>query len=450
MSWIPPQPFPNIISLITYAFFIWFAIFILNVRPRRRSSVLASAAMLIVAIYIFQMIVQQSTSDKAAYFVWEKILWWASTFSPVVWLHTTLALLSEETLSNGASAYPAHDESVSLSSWNFHAMRDLFADIPVLVKWLLVLSYGVALFFGIAGTQGEWLFRFNQATYAAWPWSKWNVFYTPSGSYYYLFTIYVAINTLLSVVTLLLARERSRSAEGKKKYSYLLLGTFVFTAAAALLTLLNEETWALPEAVSHLLLAIGILIIGYAIAHYNALLEGRNIRERFLSDLLTLFPLLFVFLAAFVWLQPNPSMLALTVLVTFLITGYAFYERIHGAWQRKFMDPRLGKTKSATEHAAAELSDLQASKLKEWAMAANTLTKTERIVFDLYGRSLGASSIDELAAKAYRSASVLETHLGNIRKKFGCVKSAELAVIWLVLNLQPVVEEEMDDPALIR
>lgn len=383
MNWVYSQPFPDIVSLISYSIFVSFAAFIVLTNPRQRTSILASFGMITVAIYILSMIFTNSAATPEAYIFWLKAFWIFSGLPSVAWLHLTL-LLRVEGKSSDWSQIPKYDGSVNRARWTLSSVRYFFMGIPIVERAGVLLSYLAALILGILGTQGEWLFRFSQIRPTDLPLSKWTPFTTPVGELYGAFSVLVGGTMLWSSINLGIAWLKARDRTARQKYNLLLSGSLMFTVAAIIIVLLNWLGLELPEAVGHIFLAIGMSLVGYSIARYNAFLEGRVVDSALLANSATYFPFLAILILIFLRVQPEPSMPALTLLVSFYTLSYIFKERIVGLWESRLMPPLVNKVRTVLQETEETVVTIDPNTITNLRERVDKLTDIERLVFDKF------------------------------------------------------------------
>lgn len=401
--------------------------------------------MMVVAIYVLSMILSSVTTDKTNYIFWLRWLWWASVFPSILWLHTTFLLFAEEHLNNEIDSITATDEpSSSFFGWLKHEYFKLFGIIPLLPRLGIFLFYLSAFIFSFWGTFSNFILNYDLIRFAAKPWSRWAYFFTPKGDGYGYFTFYVITGMIFAGIILALALGYAVANSSKiSKYILLIIGTLLFGLAAFILTFINLEVWKLPEAAGHLVLAVGIFIAGFAIIRDNSSFEGRQFMAGFWSLLLTLFPLLVLFIVVFIESQPHPSTVSLTLQVTIIVVSALFYGQIRRFWEWVFLDPRLNQIKEEGEQQAARARETHPDRLDQWIAAYNSLSDDELKVLETYAKSSGNYTYYHIQTALSMTRDQVDFKFRKLRSKFGVSSSPPLVTIWKDLS---ALQTENENP----
>lgn len=429
-EYIPGRPYIQIVSVFTYAFFLWISIFLLRSNPRKQSSIMAGSAMLIIGIYVFFSTLLGLHVSKSQFVLFHKFYLAFGNLCAILWLHLTLILQLNKDVTIAKIKFPNY-------------IYTLFKEIPTKPRSFLLIFYVIDII-GVLGSFTDGIISNYGATReASWPLLKWIDYYVPGSDFYLVFGFFWILTIFWSAINIFIAYLKTTpSGTDRKKMKMLLWGNILFLLTTIILSL-TQTVIPIPDVVGHLILAIAILIVGYAIAKYNALVEGRIIKEKLLANFSTVSTFL-AFLIFIVYISLNePPIPLLLGLTTFVIISQAFYDNTRGWWEKRFLDPRISSVKISTERLAAKMSEINVADVETWIKKAKTLSEAERRIFDAIGKGLGKHGYDDISSELFVSKNTVDAHLKNIRKKLGCCKSAELPLVWLVVNFLPEQENRL-------
>lgn len=431
MNWMPGQPFSNIISIVVYCFFLWFGIFVLLKGSKKKSSKIFSFTSLSFALYIFSVVIFSATHSKFIYMIWFKIFIIAAVVTSILWLHTTLILLSEIKTKKDTIC-SIKGKKLFLNKIKI-MVSGMFNELNLPTRFGLISLYLAGIILALVGI---WIFNINHIRPAIYPTSKWTAFYGVTGSYIKVLTVFRLVCFSWSVLNLIIAKERNNAVNPNESnmFNWLITGSLAFTAAALLLALRNLFQLSIPRFTVHIMFLFGILIIGYIISEHNAADEGKKISGRFQSDSITFFPMLAIFVLFHIMIDPKLSTIALILDVTLIEIFFIFKSRIRRFVDYKLMDPKLSQTKKNIEILTDKLPEINIDQLNEWIELEKELTTAERMVFEAVGAGFGKLSYEEIAQKNYISTYTVDSHLQKVRTKLRCNKTSELPLIWLAIN----------------
>jgi hypothetical protein len=159
-----------------------------------------------------------------------------------------------------------------------------------------------------------------------------------TGPLYPLFAAFVIVVPLLVLGNLCLGFRDARSAPGRLRFKVLIWAS-LFALFGALYGGLT--TWLAPEmpsVVSDLCLGVSVLLLGYGVARWNALIEGHSVRLDFLYTSIAFGCVVGVYLVA-AWISyllfGVPLVSFLLIIVLAIIT-HALYD-----WARSYLDRRI-------------------------------------------------------------------------------------------------------------
>lgn len=430
-GYIPSKPYVFIISIISFWVFLWFSLFISLQRPRNQLTILASFFTLTLSIFIAGSILQANSNTLGAYILFNKLYLGSACFPAILWLHLTLVLLKQQT--KNAGSLIIFEKPFSIAKLN-KIIRSFFDDLSIFSLLGLLLFHGIAILSAYSVFATNLLFDYNNIKLAEWPFSKWSKFNFSDGQYYLIFSIYIVLCMIWATSNGVKAFYNSKIGSiEKKSLTWLMVGTAFFLIGAAILVM-TLVFLPFPDEIGLIPLSTGVLIVGYSIASFNALVEGRVIKEKFLSKFWTVFSVLGIFIALYLIMLPQASIIALLVITTFLLIVLTFYENIIDLWEKLFVDKRITQVKKQTKQMVSQLIEINPDEIGSWVEKVKKLSKAELVIMDSIGKGFGRRTSEDVSQELFLSVKTVNTHLKNIRKKLDCRKSSELPLIWLVVN----------------
>lgn len=178
-----------------------------------------------------------------------------------------------------------------------------------------------------------------------------------AGPLFILFFAFLAIVLTVSLANLIYLQRRAADAVLRKQATALVLATAlagaggVYTSAGIQLRL----DW--PTLPGDILLAAGVLLLGYAVARYSALLEGWRIQRDFIYTLISLGTLtaFYVFAVYLFYAGGQISFLTLILTIVGTIAFNSLYDGIRVALDRLFYHHRYQQLRSNLRMLAREV-----------------------------------------------------------------------------------------------
>jgi len=212
----------------------------------------------------------------------------------------------------------------------FHLSLSLLSDQPTKKQHLLViLLYLLALNFLAMGAYTSWVFIGTTTKPPIY-----NSAHRP-GPLYPLFGLYLVAVPTLSLYNLRLGCRRAKSPPIQRQFATLLWATSlaIFSGIVTFLsTWLGLDT---PTLISNLSLGVGVALLGYGMARYNALIEGRVIGLDFVYTFLAIALVMGAYLLAALIsdLVFGVPFVAFILIMMLAIASHSLYD-----WARTYLD----------------------------------------------------------------------------------------------------------------
>ena len=263
---------------------VWaLALYLITRAPPRRVPILATAAMLLLAVYQLGQALGAFAPDLRDWVIWLERTWWAPAVAPASWLLLTVALADAE-----GSPHVA-----ALARRAFWPAAVVFG--------------GAALVFAVTGTATTLLqdwdraYEVEQTVLRLGPGTT---RHAPAGPLFVPFQVYVLVCLLASFG--IIARLWHTSPPGtplRARFGWLLVSAALFMAGAGWIVIVSGvfAVTGLPE---HVLVITGVLILGYNLARYGALLAGEQVTADFLGYSLAMLAIVGLYGAIILVLAP--------------------------------------------------------------------------------------------------------------------------------------------------
>lgn len=288
--------FTNAINLVALAISLWLGLYVVTRSHNSGTARLAAAALWVLAAYFFQgaLSIKYQEFDSAR-------LRLLILFLIPIWIHLTYLLLP-----------------VGLR-------RDW-------MRWVIIpLGYAIAAFFLVLGALTDLVFGLQIA----------EPLYTnarPPGAAYVVTIPFYIVGLALMSFNLWRARQTSPNSSQKASLDMFIAATAIVAAAGGYIIGGTYLELALPFWVADLGLAGGIFLFGYAVARYNATLDGRPIERDFSYTLLVVGSLT-LFYCVIVWwlyLRGEVSFLTLALTVIGTVVANSLFDRLRLSFDRFF------------------------------------------------------------------------------------------------------------------
>lgn len=211
----------------------------------RRIPLLAMGATVTLVVYLLGQALGSLGADLDAWLSWGRRTWWGAALAPSLWLLLTLALAADE----------APDE-----------MRGRATGVA-LVLGPLAVGAG-AVFAALGGATSDLVVRWDEATSPQGP------PHVPPGPLFGAYQLYVVASLLGAAVVLAslwIASERGSPV--RPRLGWLLLAAMLFLLSGAYITGASG-LFGFTAVPGQLLLVLGLLVMGWSLLRYGALLAG--------------------------------------------------------------------------------------------------------------------------------------------------------------------------------
>jgi hypothetical protein len=263
------------------AVLVWaLALYVASRSPTRRVSLLSAAAMLCLAIYLMGEALGALATDLPTWAAWLRRTWWAPSLALPIWLTLSLALTIEE-------GPPA---------WS-NAARKSF--VPVAVA-----SISIGAIFGALGVFSTQVQNWN-APFTLGDDPALGVRHIPASQLLPLFQLFALICLVWPAFNLgMLWRVSPPGSPLRSRFAWLTASACLFLAGGAWVVIASGifRFVGLP---GQLLLVVGMLILGWNMARYGALVAGEQVLSDFLAYAATMAAIVLVYGGVLLTLAPD-------------------------------------------------------------------------------------------------------------------------------------------------
>jgi hypothetical protein len=284
----------SVINFVCLTVSLWLSFYIITRSPRSRVSWLASATLWSLCGYFLNNLTYTRGAAEGILPWW----WaWGVVIAAPLWFHLSLSLLPGK---------PAKKQHL-----------------------LVILLYLLALNFVAMEAYTPWVFVGTTTKPPIY-----NSAQSP-GPLYPLLGLYLVTVPALSLYNLRLGWRQAKSLPIQRQFATLLWATSLAILSAIATTL---STWLgldTPTLIGNLSLGVGVALLGYGIARYNALIEGRVIGLDFIYTLLAIGLVVGAYLlAAFISnLVFDVPFIAFIFIIMLAIVSHSLYD-----WARTYLD----------------------------------------------------------------------------------------------------------------
>jgi hypothetical protein len=267
--------------LASGAVLVWaLALYVASRSPTRRVSLLSAAAMLCLAIYLMGEAIGALATDLSAWAAWLRRTWWAPCLALPIWLTLSLALTIEE----GPSTWAA-------------SARKLF--LPVAVA-----SIGAGAVFAALGVFTTQVQNWN-APFTLGDDPALGVRHVPAAQLLPLFQAFALICLVWPAMNLgALWRASPRGSPLRSRFAWLTASGCIFLLGGAWIVIASG-IFRLVGLPGQLLLVAGMLILGWNMARYGALVAGEQVLSDFLAYAATMAAIVLVYGGVLLTLAPE-------------------------------------------------------------------------------------------------------------------------------------------------
>jgi hypothetical protein len=262
---------------------VWaLALYVASRAPTRRAPVLAALAMLCLAAYLTGEALGALAPNPATWSAWLRRTWWAPSLALPAWLVLTLALAADE----GAEPFAARVRRIylpfTLTAFAIGAIFALLGTFTTLVQdWDSAFSTGLPQTSTIGLRQ------------------------IPRGPLLPAFQLFAVVCLIWSAINLVvLWRSSPPGSPLRARFAWLSATAFIFLIGGSWIVI-GSGVYLLVGLPGQLLLVVGMLILGWNMARYGALLAGEQVLSDFLGFAATLLAIVGVYGAILLTLAPD-------------------------------------------------------------------------------------------------------------------------------------------------
>ena len=244
------------VQVIGFGAFLWLAFFILSRADRQRPQTLVGFAALFSTALLFLSLGLINHVRGPAEFWLTRGFWCTDVLPMAFWLHLTSLIVHP-------NARP-------------------------LVSKPVILSYAAAIFISVAGSFTSLYTDFDHPLVELGITPEDNGYFFEPGPIYQTFTLFLALAGFGAIYNIGRAIYQRRKSSGPQSQALLnqlyalFTGGLLFLLGAVFLAVRQQlESYDLPEWVGQLGLVFGLVIMGYSVARYDTLVEGKNVTRDF-------------------------------------------------------------------------------------------------------------------------------------------------------------------------
>lgn len=163
------------------------------------------------------------------------------------------------------------------------------------------------------------------------------------GAAYPFFVIFLLIGVPLTILNLWVGRRNAQSPSLARSFDALLLATVLVGLSGLYIGLATVLGIIVPTFPNDLSFGAGVVLLGYAVARYDALIEGRPIERDFLYTFLVVGALtaFYVVVTYILYLNGFVSFLTLALTILGIIAANSFYDAARSTLDRVFYHGRF-------------------------------------------------------------------------------------------------------------
>jgi hypothetical protein len=304
------------------AVLVWaLALYVASRAPNRRAPVLAALAMLCLAAYLAGEALGALAPELSDWANWLRRTWWAPSLAAPIWLVLTLALAADE----GAEPLASR-------------MRRLL--VPVALA-AVVLGAAFGLVGALTSLVQDWHAPYVIDTASE---SGLGVRHVPSGPLLRAYQVFVLVCLVWALANLvLLWRSSPPGSPLRARFAWLSASAAIFLIGGGWLVI-GSGVYALVGLPGHMLLVLGMLILGWNMARYGALLAGEQVLSDSIAYAATMLAIVGVYGAILLTLAPDYAWLerGLPLLLVVMTTHVLVDTRGH-LLDRMLYAPLLGR-----------------------------------------------------------------------------------------------------------
>ena len=248
-----------------------------------RIPVLSVLAMVALCVYLLGQAIADVAPSLVIWARWLAATWPGAALAPALWASLALAMLIQE----GPSA-----TRVRLTTWFWPTTGALLA---------------IGAMLALLGTTTDLVEDWSDPVLLAGPMagSTGGLPHVPDGVLFPIFRVYGSFCLLLALASFWIARRASEPGTPLRSRFNGLLGTALLFLLGVFELIWVSTTWGTTGLPGHLLVILGMLLFGWNIARYGALLTGEVVRADFAAFALTMVGIVLVYGGLAVVLAPR-------------------------------------------------------------------------------------------------------------------------------------------------
>jgi hypothetical protein len=310
----------TLVNLLALAISLWLGFYIITRSPRSRLSWLATLTLWSLTSLFFHNALAINL-PKVGLLPWLR---------PVVvlvvplWFHLTLLLLPERARRRIWFHVP-----LLLPTW---ARRPARALSPTASRFGVPLTYALALILMLGGAFPLGFSAHTDVGSATYLSGR------TAGPLYPLSIVFLILLGSLSLLNLWQGRKHAKDSLLRRQFAPLLAATVLAGAGGLYISVGVWLHLPVPALPGDLALGAGVIILGYAVARYNALVEGRTIERDFLYTTLAIsvLAILYMLVATALYFTGHLSFLALILTIVGTVSSHSLYDGVRTALDRLF------------------------------------------------------------------------------------------------------------------
>jgi hypothetical protein len=301
------------------AVLVWaLALYVASRAPSRRAPLLAALAMLCLAAYLTGEALGAFAPDLPGWSIWLRRTWWATSLAAPAWLVLTLALAADEGPEPLAERVRRVLLPVAAAAFFLGAIFGLIGTFTLLVQdWSAPFIIGSPTFQGVR--------------------------HHPAGPLLAPYQVFVLVCLVWAAANLSLLWRRSPPGSPlRARFAWLSASATIFLLGGGWIVI-GSGSYMLVGLPGQALLIAGMVILGWNMARYGALLAGEQVLSDFLAFAATMLAIVGVYGAILLTLAPDHSWVERTLpLLLVIMTTHLLVDTRGHLLDRVLYAPLLG------------------------------------------------------------------------------------------------------------
>jgi hypothetical protein len=324
---MPQFDLQTIVATVSFSAYLWVGLYLLSrastFSPLITISVVGS---LLQSAYFFHNVAVNLVTGYELSVAVNRLGWWTNTLPIAFWFH------------------------VSLLVWRRGKPASIFPPIVTII-------YTLAVLITLIGYSTNLLLDYDGKFY-----DRPEHLYVKAGPFYWFFIVYLALAgfgaciNLIRLYILMRSGKEPSSASSRTKIVMLATGALCFIIGGIYLAIkVNFYLTEFPDLPAHILLLVGLGLFGYAITHYDLLVEGKEIGRDFAYSFISILLFNFIYIGsmAIVGFNSPISVLIMTGLIT---TSHTLYDRLRDLLDKFFFSKAEQVARTEAREYASELA----------------------------------------------------------------------------------------------